>query len=353
LLIHGQKKDRENMGNGHINIPDEGISGFKKSDYVSPEKVLGPDVRIEELPDGIRFYLKGQVVNLGEKRIVVNLYEMMREPDGLKLRREHLEKFNNRIPDDEEISLKYGPSEEGYIWIAKWRDIGGAEMGVMSETIRVSEKWRGRFEEHQRKSKGLAADSAQSLPLAHIPAVPQAPALGPMEIINMMNAGEDRAFRNMERMAAIFKGNHQDVPSSVMEKAYESAGAIMQKAMESNLQMGKAVDKVIKRNMEPVEDEGEEVEEMGAPADLTANMPAWLKPFLPQIETWLGTLLGGGPMGAAVKTLIISSDQWKEIFEDQEKFGTAVAAMEQKFGSERTEKAMNILLNRKPKTKGK
>jgi hypothetical protein len=117
--------------------------------------------------------------------------------------------------------------------------------------------------------------------------------------------------------------------------------------------MGKAVDKVIKRNMEPVEDEGEEVEEMGAPADLTANMPAWLKPFLPQIETWLGTLLGGGPMGAAVKTLIISSDQWKEIFEDQEKFGTAVAAMEQKFGSERTEKAMNILLNRKPKTKGK
>jgi len=340
------------MANENKNIPEEGIQGFKRSDYVSPDKVLGPDIRIETLPDGIRFYLKGQVVNLGEKRIVVNLYELLREPDGLKLRREHLEKFINRIPEDEEIALKYGPSDEGYIWIAKWRDIGGDEKGVLSESIRVSEKWRARFEENQRKQKAPAESLAQ-VPVQAQAQAP-APAWGPIEILRLMNEGEDRAFRNMERMAVIFKGGHQEVPSAVMEKAYESAGAIMAKAMESNLQMGKAVEKVIKRNMEPPEDDGADLDDGGQAPDLSSSLPPWLKPFMPQIETWLGTLLGGGPMGAAVKTLIISSDQWKEIFEDQEKFGVAVSAMEKQFGSDRTEKAMNILLNRKPlKTKGK
>lgn len=334
-------------------VPEEGILGFKKADFTTPDKVLGQEIRIEELPDGIKFFLRGQAVNLSEKRIIVNLYELVREDGGAKLRREFLEKFINRIPEEEEIALKYGPSEEGYIWIAKWRGATGDEKGVMSDTIRVSEKWRARHEEAQRKARGV-----ESLPAAPSPAAPApAPAAwGPLEVMKLLQEGEDRAFRNMERMAGIFKGANGQAPEAVMVKAYEAAGSIMERAMESNLAMGKKVSKVVERRIEGEDDPDDGAVAGGAPEpDPMEAVPAFIRPFLPQLETWLGTLLGGGPMGAAVKTLILSSEQWKEIFGDKEKFGLAVAAMEQHFGSERTQKAMDILLNRRAtgKAKGK
>ena len=336
----------------------EGLTGFQKKDFVSPDAVLGSDVRIEELPDGIRFYLKGQAVNLAEKRIVVRLYEKFQVDGGIKLRMDFLEKFINRIPEEDEIALKYGPNDkeagsEGYTWIAKWRDPAG-EKGIVSETIIISEKWRARFEAAQRKAQGLP-DSLPA-PASAVP-VPSAPAaFGPLEMMKLLQEGEDRAFRNMERMAGIFKGANGQAPESVMVKAYEAAGSIMERAMESNLAMGRKVSKVVERRMED-EDGAGAGDGDGAPAaasDPMEGIPAFIRPFLPQLETWLGTLIGGGPMGAAVRTLILSSEQWKEIFGDSEKFGLAVAAMEQHFGTEKTQKAMDILLSRRPaKGKGK
>jgi hypothetical protein len=174
-------------------------------------------------------------------------------------------------------------------------------------------------------------------------------------MMKLMLEGEDRAFRNMERMSTIFKGANGQMPEAVMVKAYEAAGSIMERAMESNLAMGKRVSKVVERRIEDGEELDGAAESPGAPAaDPMEAIPAFLRPFIPQLETWLGTLLGGGPMGAAVKSLIVSSEQWAEIFNDQEKFGQAVAAMEHKFGSDKTQKAMDILLNRRNgKGKGK
>jgi len=333
-------------------FPDEGIEGFKKSNFVDAKTVLGQDVRIESLPDGIRFYLKGQAVNLAEKRIVVNLYELFREPDGLKLRKEHLEKYLNRIPEDEEIALNYGPSDEGYIWIAKWRDIAGDEMGIMSEAVRVSEKWRVRYEEHQlKKTKAPAMAQAPALALAPAPASNW----GPMEVLKIMQEGEDRAFRNMEKMAGIFAGTRQEMPASVLEKAYESAGKIMERALDSNMAMGKKVNALLADNLNPapasddddddLDPESEnQVSQVNGPLD---SMPAWMKPFLPVVEQWIGTLLGGGVAGQAVKTLIVSSDQYKAIFQDKEKFSVAVEAMQEHFGPEKANRAIEILMGKK------
>lgn len=328
----------------------ENIAGFQKKDFVTPEAVLGSDIRIEELPDGIRFYLKGQAVNLAEKRIVVRLYEKIQVEGGAKLRLDPLEKFINRIPEDEEIALRYGPNDkaagsEGYMWIAKWKDIAGSEKGILSETIWISEKWRARYEAAQRKAAG-----AESLP-APSSAAPASPSgvMTPMDMLKVLQEGEDRAFRNMERMANIFKGANGQAPESVMVKAYEAAGSIMERAMESNLNMGKKVAKVVERRMEDEDEPGDGAAPEGddGAADPLAGVPGFIRPFLPQLETWLGTLIGGGPMAAAAKTLIVNSAQWKEIFNDPDKWGQAVAAMENHFGSERTEKAMDVLLNRR------
>lgn len=335
-----------------------GIMGFTEKDFVSPEKMFGADVRLEELPEGIRFFIKGQTLATGKKEIIVNLYELTRESDGLKFRRMHLERFINRIPEEEEIALKYGPNADGYLWIAKWKkDDTGEDTGVASDTIRISSKWQARHEAYTRmqatKAEAAAAPAASVSPV--VSAAPSA--WGPLEIMELINKGEDRAFRNMERMAAVLKGSQSDVPANVMEKAYESAGAIMQKAMESNLEMGRKVGKVIQREMDPPKEQDDDDdgggEGMPGTGDPLAHLPAWLQPFIPKIETWLGTLLGGGPMGAAVKTLIISSEQWKEIFSDKDKFGQAVEAMRSHFGDEQTEKAMGILLNTRPAKPGK
>lgn len=333
-------------------VPDEGISGFKRKDFTTADRVLGQEVRIEELPDGIKFFIRGQAINIAERRIVVNLYELIREDGGLKLRRDHLEKFNNRIPEEEEIALKYGPSEEGYIWIAKWLDPTTGEKGIMSEPIRISEKWRPRHEAYKRKMAGEAEAAAPAAVPAVAPAVAPPGGIGPMEIIRLMQEGEERALRNMERMANIFRGNGSDAPVSVLKEAYGEAAEIMRKAVETNLDMAKKVSRKAAESMEP-EPVYEEPDPEPEPDPMEA-VPAFLRPFLPQLEQWLGTLIGGGPMGAAVKTLILSSEQWNEIFGDKEKFGQAVSAMEKHFGTERTQKAMDILLNRRgEKKKGK
>lgn len=338
-------------GEGIVNYPNstkisEGIEGFKKSDFVSPEKVLGQDVKIESLPEGIKFYLRGQPIQLGEKQIVTNLYELVREPDGMKLRKEHLEKFVNRIPEDDEISLKYGPSPEGYVWIAKWRDMTGQEMGIMSETIRVSEKWRLRYENEQKRVQSQASVTAQSP--AVVPTV-NTNNIGTLELLKVMQEGEERAYKNIERMSVIFNQNKPDTPTAVLEKAYETAGKIIEKSIDSNFNFGKKVNAMIKETMIPqqVQEEPEAVadpesEELDRESILE-GMPAWLKPFIPQLEAWLSTLLGGGVAGTAVKTLILSSSQYKEIFADKDKFAVAVQGMREYFGDEKAEAVLNLL----------
>jgi len=48
--------------------------------------------------------------------------------------------------------------------------------------------------------------------------------------------------------------------------------------------------------------------------------------------------------GEVVKGMILESDEWQTIFGDKEKWGIAVAAMEKHFGSDKTRKALEILV---------
>lgn len=339
-----------------MNMPDRPIRGFKNSEFVEPEQVVGADIRIEELPNGIKFYLKGQAVDLDSKRITCRLYELISVEGGAKLRKDPIEKFINQIPDDEYIALTYGPNDrekgsEGYMWTAQWKSVGGDDKGIMSETIVISEKWRARYEAAQRKAR-----AAVESPLAMAPAAPAPQAQGGgMDFVQMMaliREGEDRAIKNMERVSAMFKQN--ETPVAVMEKMWDSVGKVMERAMDTNLNAVRKVSEAASRAMEPEpevdDDEGEDQASASAPA---SGIPAWLLPFLPKIEQGLSSLLGGGPIGAAVKTLIVSSDDWKMIFNDPEKFAQATEAMKLHFGEEKTKKALDMLLSRRPEKAAK
>lgn len=329
-------------------MADEGIIGMKKSDYRDPSEVVGGPVNENDFPGDIKFFLKHKKNPVGGIQKRVELYELIRVDGGLKLRLEHLETFTNRIPMNEEIALNYGPSPEGYKWLAKWLDRNNDEVGVESETIMVSEKWRDRYEAFQREKK---AKSAAPVAVA-VPAVSTGMSTA-MEMIALINQGRREALEDMERMSRVLKDSGG--PASVMERAYEAVGKFMEKTMESNMMIAKRVAENARESIErdgQVDDDEEEelpaAAEAAKPADGFGEM---LKLFMPKIQEGLSHLLGGGPVGAAVKTLIVTSDQWKEIFADKEKFSQATEAMRLQFGEEKTNKALDILLSRRAEKK--
>lgn len=333
-----------------MTLPQEGmkITGFKKEDFVPAADVLGADVRLEEMPDGVRFYIKNQKVDLGAgKRVSVSLYEILSVEGGLKIRRQFLERFSNRIPDEEEIAAKYGPNAEGYQWQAKWHNAEGKETGCMSDVILISDKWRGR-------SDG-AAPAARSAPGGTAPAgahsLPAPSHIGPLEILKFIQEGRDQAITDMERMAAVMKTNAPEGAAQVAEKSMEAMGRMMEKFFEANMGMMRKVQKVAAAAIDPPPPEDEEEGE-GEEAPRNSGIPAWLEPFMPKIQEGIGMLLGGGPMGKLAKEAILSSEGWKAVFSDQEKWGEMVGALRSQFGEDKADKAIALLIG-KGKAKGK
>lgn len=331
---------------------EKGIKGFKASEFVAPEKVFGEEIDRKELPEGARYYMRRAAFDPAKHKAIVNLYELRDVPGELKVDKVHLEKLNF-IPDEDYIALNFGPSKDGYIWIGKLKAIDGGQVDMLSETIFISEKWRRRYEEHQRKLDGQVTGAGAGQVVSA--AAPAPSSFGPLDVLKVLQEGEDRAFRNMERMANIFKGTKSETPAEVLLTLHKGMNDMMLESVKTTLNMTKTVSRVAQESITTAQEAaaGEGEEAGAADGDGTGyQMPGWLKPLMPHLEAGIERLLGGGPTGAAVKALILSSAEWKEIFTDQDKWGQAVAAMEAHFGSERTEKALAMLLNKRTGKKG-
>lgn len=325
---------------------EKGVQGFTQKDFAAgtPESVFGTsDVRTEDLPQGVRLYLREKAIDLGTKRVLVNVYRL-EDDGGMKEKRIWCGRMKHgRKPEDDEIAEQFGPG--AYLWILKWNSpANGQECGIVSEKIIVDEEHGRIVHEEWKRRQAMAAPAAPAAPAA-APALPAAvPGVGldALTLLKFMEAAEDKALARVERIAAII-GGRNDTPADVLRGAYEGASAMMQAAVKTNLDMARSVGKQLNRP-EP-EPEPEAGEGDGEPAG--PQLPPWIQAFMPQIEKGLEKLLGGGPLGGAVKTLVLSSEEWAEIFADKDKFGQAVAAMEQRFGSDKTKRALDILLNRR------
>ncbi len=324
---------------------DKGIAGFKKSEFANatPDKVFsGADVRAEDLPEGVRLYMREKAIDLGNKKVSVNVYRLV-DDGSLKNKRTWVGKMKmNRKPEDEEIAEQFGGGS--FLWILKWVGPDGVECGIISETIEIDEQLGRAANEAWRRKQMAVLEPA---PAATVPAVPApAAAFGSdaMALLKVMELAEEKTLLRFERMAAIFQGQRNETPADVLQSAYKGASEMMQRAVETNLSMAKAVNKANEKSLVA---KPEDVDEDGPVESDGPKMPAWLDAFMPHIEAGIGKLLNGGPVASAVKTLILSSDEWNEIFRDKEKWGEAVSAMEKHFGSERTGAALDILLNRR------
>ncbi len=331
----------------------KGVVGIKASEYTTPERAFGEGVRDNDIPEGARTYMKESAIPLGGQVTVVNLYRLV-DDGGTKNKKSWVAKFSRR-PEDVEIAEQFGPGR--FVWMMKWATAGGGETGIISEPVDIDEACRPMHEAYLRK-RGEMLRGADSIPASTGAGqvAPVAPAGAPtvMDLLKMMEAGEEKAIRTMERMSAILKPGGQDpvgAMAGVMGQVHEAAIKVMEKSLNSSMSMAQAAVDKVRGNMVDRDDdddgdgEGESAGE-AAPAAPANGLPAWLAPFIPKVETYLGTLLGGGPVGGAVKTLIVNSDDWKEIFNDKDKWGVAVAAMEQHFGSEKTNAALDKLLDR-------
>jgi hypothetical protein len=327
-------------------ISDKGIQGFKQSEFNNgtPEKVFGSDFRIEELPEGIRLYLKEKAIDVPIKKLVINIYRLV-DDGSLKNKKVWVGKIVNKKPEEEEIAERYGGGS--YIWVGRWLAADGAERGVISEPIEIDEDMGKKMNEAWLRKQAAVEASAQPAQPAVVQSVaPSSFGSDAATMLKIMDAAEEKTLSRIERIASIFQGRQNDTPGDVLNKAYQGASEMMQRAVQTNLDMAKAVNKANQLALQPPDAKGDEEDEevMSGP-----KMPSWLSPFMPHLEKGIGKLLEGGPMGNAVKTLILSSDEWSEIFNDKEKWGQAVSAMEQHFGSEQTRQALDILLSRNKK----
>lgn len=323
---------------------EKGIAGFKKADFVAatPERVFGDDVRIDELPDGVRLYLKEQSIDLSTKKALVQVYRL-EDDGGLKNKKIWVGKILNRKPNEDEIAERFGGGS--FIWILKWKGIDGRETGIISEVIEIDPDYGRAAHEAWKKSQRVT----DSTPVTNAPPVPAALGFGgdAVALMQLMDVAAEKNFAMIERIARIFGGNKQETPAEILQGAYKGASEMMMQAVETNLGVVKAMNKQTLKginNPPPVNESQEDgdTDEVDSPV-----YPPWIQAFMPYIESSLGKLLQGGPIGAAVKTLVITSDEWQEIFSDKEKWAVAVSAMEKRFGPENTAKALDILLNRK------
>ena len=321
------------------NGTDKGIEGLKQSEFKDASEFFGEaGFNIGELPDGIRLYLKDKVFDLKTGKLIVNIYRLV-DDGGLKQRKSWVGKVENRRPEESEIAERFGPGR--YVWMGKWLDGIGTERGIISDVIEIASDVR--VNAMRGGDTGVTAPPALAGPAPTPPA-----AFGIMEMLQLMDAAEEKTLARMERITAMLQAGKSADAGEVLNKAYQGASEMMQRAVQTNLDMVRSVGKQNQAALEaaalppPDDDEGEDEDEVTGP-----KLPDWLAPFMPHLKTGMEKLLGGGPVGAAYKTLILTSGEWKEIFSDPAKWGQAVSAMETEFGAERTTKALNILLNKR------
>lgn len=320
---------------------DKGITGFKQSEFAAatPDRVFGADdVRTEELPDGVRLYLKEKAIDLGTKKVVSNVYRII-DDGGSKNKRVWVGKIPNRKPEEDEMADMFGGGQ--YIWIMKWVGKDMQERGIVSDIITIDSEFGDAAHAAWKRKQSAPAVAAPSLSVA---APAPAPAFGgdAAVLLQIMEAAEERTFARIERIAGLFSGNRSETPADVLKSAYQGASDMMRQAVETNYTMAKSVNRANQLAVQKAEEGDTSALQPGA------DMPGWLQAFMPHIEKGLGKLLDAGPvMQGAMKTLIISSDEWAQIMSDPEKQGQAIAAIERTFGSEKTRRALNILFDRK------
>ena len=346
-----------------MNPIEKGLQGFKRSELdADPKRVFeSDDFKAEELPEGVRLFLREKRIDLPGKKVLVNVYRII-DDGGLKERRLFVGKMEARKPEDHEIAERFGKGS--FVWMMKWIGGDGQERGLLSERIEIGEEGEDLHREWLQRQKGDAGISPNSGALGS-PPVALAPAaatsaFGPAEFLAMMEKAEDKAMARIERIMAMVQGRQSESAGEVLKEAYKGANEMMAKAVQTNLDMVRVTGKHAQEQMRAMALPAPEPEEVLPPEEEAAAMPlpAWLKPFMPLVEKGIEKLFAGGPLGSAVKTLILSSEEWQEIFNDPEKWGQAVSAMERQYGSEKTRKALDILLNRraegdKAKTKGR
>lgn len=332
---------------------ERGVTGIKASEYAGSEEVFGPDVHFQELPEGIKLFIKGQALDLNTRRVYGDLYRLV-DDGGPKLRREHCEAFTGNPPAESYIGEVYGPWKDGYVWMAKWVTFDGTEKGIKSQTIYIADVWRDRHEAYKKKQRA-AADAVASSQAPPAPApVASSQGFSMRDFLDMQAAAEEKALSNIERIARILGSNKQETPTQVMESAYKAAGEILTKAVDNNISVLKNQTAATIRKMDELDDDGLDDEEdetaPSAPMAGSSQVPEFLAPFMPLLKPWIDKLTGGGVVATAAKTMILSTDEFRAIATDPEKRTQAISCFEATFGREKTEKAMKILFEEeKPK----
>lgn len=320
------------------------VYGFKSSDFVSEGEAP------KDLPAGVRLYLKERNIDLNQAQSVARVYRL--ESDGgLKNKKVLVGKIMNHRPEDDEIGEMFGGGS--FIWIMKYLAPDGTEVGLMSEPVEIDlERGAQMHAAYIERQKGT---KRQSQPETAPASVPAAAPVSPMSDFSFMlqfqQASEERTLAMIERLSRIFGQSKNDAPADVLRAAYEGANKMM---LDTVALTRKAATALNERTVAQIEEDGEEAaalpEKVQGPVS-EGPLGGLFDAFMPQIEAAISRLLAGGPVGNITKKLILSSEEWKQIFNDPESWKIVVGELKERFGEKKANEALDILLNKRPEAK--
>lgn len=303
------------------------IEGFKKKDFNPDPDLIGP-VPLS-IPKDVQTYLKkNHAAFLRDPKIsfLTYLYRIMYDREEQKERKQFIQKFKSKVPDEDEIATVHGVGR--YRWIANWDGPNG-DTGVISEVIEIGE---GYVTESGKTviAGGPTRDSGFSIPLATVHQVQESPL---------------DQLRKLAEISAIMAGNRpvsQELPSNVMEKMMMGQLSFFEKTMDKfSSRMDKMIEEKrseLKQLAAPQEKDSEDMETQPSTA-----MPEWVTTAMTMLDKYLPQLLGGGFVADAVKTGIQQTDLYKELFHDEAKTTQLAQAMVAQFGEEKTRAVFEVL----------
>jgi hypothetical protein len=318
-----------------INKP-EGFIGDGRYTFVPLGDVLGGEVK--DAPANISAFIRRVRGPGSVDGGITHVYRVVRGI-GQKVRRESVGRAPSGLEVDEDyLGHNFGPGE--YSTTTEWIE-GNGRKGLQVDNIFIAEDWRDAYNAFQAQKRLAIKRDAPELAVGVASPANQ----DPIEYITKTAAA-------VIPLVEMFKSlmPKQESVSAVMAELQKAQVAMFRESLADMVKMRREMLAQVQATIIPPRlpnpDDDDDPEEL--PANTGSFMdsipvPAWLRPFLPDIARGISMLLSGGVKANIAKTAILCDDDIKAIMADPVKWDETVKALSQIHGSEKVQAALATL----------
>lgn len=322
-----------------VNKP-EGFVGDKRYEFVPLADVLGGEAR--EAPSNISAFIRRVRGPAGNSGATTHCYRVVRGV-GQKVRRESVGRAPEGVDVDEDfLGFNFGPGE--YSTTTEWNE-GSGRKGIQVDNIFIAEDWRPMYEQYQaQKRQAIKKEIGEAAP-GVVSAAPD-----PLEYLA-------KTATTLLPLVEMFRSlmPKQESASTIVAELQKAQIAMFKESMSDMLKMRREFMTQIQAQIAPSEDDEEidlnddelqtqgEASQGGFMESIMPTVPAWLRPYLPDIAKGILMLLSGGVKASLAKSAILSDEDIKLIMADPVKWDETVKTLSRIHGADKVQKALAAL----------